>query len=977
MKRVEKRMCRRLRVRYEYADDDYLYVRLSDLSGEQIKVRYRVNGCNDEFTDNIPLFWSGASINLLDVVIDEDDVYTPSFMVLEPDYLVDISSLAECYRDYGSHPVNYFMSRLQPIENARPLLIGNIANLFLDEWIYSEKEVPDYVSTMKKAFRQYSIELAACDDLQDPVKEREFFADCKMHFEHIRETVLHTFPMKSYGLNKEDAVLEPSYICEALGIQGRLDYMQRDMSSFIEMKSGKADEYSDKTKVLPKENNRVQMLLYMAVLEFSMGYSHKQQRPYLLYTRYPLLYPARASWVQVKKIIALRNRIVAAEYGVQLHNRTSYTASLLEQISPSVLNVRKLRGKLWEQYLQPQLLHSQKSLSSLSLLEKEYFYTLYQFITKELYLSKTGGMTDDKRIGMASLWLHTLEEKRQAGEILYDLALVDNQAGKEHCPSVAFAVPEYDDEFLPNFRQGDVVVLYERNATSDNVTNRMIFKGNIEEITDRFVRIRLRSSQRNPHLFPQNSRYAIEHDSMDTSFRSMYLGLSTFLSANDERRALLLAQREPAFKHRVNEKAYFIDDFDRIAQKAWLAEDYFLLVGPPGTGKTSKALNRMVRMFHHDKTMNILLLAYTNRAVDEICKSLSSIEPSVDYLRVGSELSSDPLYRSHLLENVLNECKNRKEVTEVMSHCRIYVGTVATISSKSELFKIKRFDVAIVDEATQILEPQLLGILCAKVPDGRNAVGKFILIGDHKQLPAVVLQESAHSEVHSEELRQIGIQNLKDSLFERLYRYHLQRSDSSAIDMLCKQGRMHPDVAKFANEAFYQGKLEPVGLPHQLETLDTPVSFIPSLPDYTSSSGKANHHEATLVAECASRIWTEYGASFDATCTLGIITPYRNQIALIRKELSQLNIPALMDVSVDTVERYQGSERDVIIYSFCVNTLSQLRTLPNLTEENGVLIDRKLNVVLTRARKKLIIIGNPELLRHDSIYANLLDSMNV
>ena len=207
-------------------------------------------------------------------------------------------------------------------------------------------------------------------------------------------------------------------------------------------------------------------------------------------------------------------------------NRTSYTASLLEQINPSVLNVRKLRGKFWEQYLQPQLLHSQKSLSSLSLLEKEYFYTLYQFITKELYLSKTGGMTDDKRIGMASLWLHTLEEKRQAGEILYDLELVDNQAKKEHCPSVAFAVPEYDDEFLPNFRHGDVVVLYERNATSDNVTNRMIFKGNIEEITDRFVRIRLRSSQRNPHLFPQNSRYAIEHDCMDTSFRSMYLGLS-------------------------------------------------------------------------------------------------------------------------------------------------------------------------------------------------------------------------------------------------------------------------------------------------------------------------------------------------------------------------------------------------------------------------------------------------------------------
>ena len=75
------------------------------------------------------------------------------------------------------------------------------------------------------------------------------------------------------------------------------------------------------------------------------------------------------------------------------------------------------------------------------------------------------------------------------------------------------------------------------------------------------------------------------------------------------------------------------------------------------------------------------------------------------------------------------------------------------------------------------------------------------------------------------------------------------------------------------------------------------------------------------------------------------------------------------------MERYQGSERDVIIYSFCVNTIAQLKLLPNLTEENGVWIDRKLNVVLTRARRKLIIIGNPDLLRRDSIYARLLESI--
>ena len=130
------------------------------------------------------------------------------------------------------HPANYFLSRLVPIDNARPLLLGNIANLFLDEWIHAGEEEPDYIDCMKKAFRQYPIELAACAELRDPSKEKEFAKDCRMHFEHIRDVVQHTFLEPGYNLDKKEAVLEPSYICEALGIQGRLDYMQRDMSSF-------------------------------------------------------------------------------------------------------------------------------------------------------------------------------------------------------------------------------------------------------------------------------------------------------------------------------------------------------------------------------------------------------------------------------------------------------------------------------------------------------------------------------------------------------------------------------------------------------------------------------------------------------------------------------------------------------------------------------------------------------------------------
>lgn len=978
VKREKETRIRRIRVCFDYADESYLYVRPIDvLEEEPVKVNYNKPGVNEEFKDTVEELWRYAQLNLLDVTVDDNGVYTPSFIVLEPDYLLDISSLAECYKDYGSHPANYFLSRLVPIENARPLLLGNIANLFLDEWIYAGEKEPDYTECMKKAFRQYPIELAACEELRNPQKEKEFAHDCRMHFEHIRETVQKTFLQPGYNLDKNDAVLEPSYICEALGIQGRLDYMQRDMSSFIEMKSGKADEYAMQGRLEPKENNRVQMLLYMAVLEYSMGQERRSMHPYLLYTRYPLLYPARASWAQVRRIINLRNCIVASEYGVQLHNHPSFTQRLLAQINPSVLNQKGLQGRFWEQYLKPSISRFGERMEQLTPLERTYFYTLYNFITKELYTSKSGDVNCESRTGASALWLSTLDEKRDAGEILYDLTIVENHASQAHKAFIILSIPQYEETFLPNFRNGDVVVLYERNNGMDNVTNKMVFKGNIESITDNELRIRLRAAQQNPLVFPENSRYAVEHDTMDTTFRSMYLGLSSFMDANPERRELLLGQRPPRFDMAYEDRiARTTDDFERVALKAEAACDYFLLVGPPGTGKTSRALRRMVEHFYACPSTQVLLLAYTNRAVDEICRSLSAILPQVDYIRVGSELSCDARFRKHLLENVLAECNNRREVNIRMADCRIYVGTVASIASKPELFKLKHFDVAIVDEATQILEPQLLGILCARFKDGRNGIGKFILIGDHKQLPAVVLQSNEQSEVHDEGLRRIGLYNLKDSLFERLYRFHLQEEHCRAVDMLCRQGRMHPGVASFPNREFYAGKLEALGLPHQLENVDAPVRFIPSERDTESVSEKTNRNEARIVAQLAADVYHLYKETFEVNRTLGVITPYRSQIALIRKEIQALGISALNEISVDTVERYQGSERDVIIYSFCVNYLYQLKFLPNLTEENGVWIDRKLNVALTRARRQLYITGVPDILNHNLIYRRLIQAIN-
>ena len=653
---------------------------------------------------------------------------------------------------------------------------------------------------------------------------------------------------------------------------------------------------------------------------------------------------------------------------------------------------------------------------------------MYNFITKELYTSKSGDVDYEGRTGAASLWLSTLAEKCEAGEIIYDLKIKENHAADEHKAGLTFSFFKKEkagetllneatinditgdkaignditgdkaigndilgngasasktvrsealetETSLPNFRQGDAIILYERNRDTDNVTNKMVFKGNIEYLTENEIGIRLRATQQNPSVLPAESLYAIEHDTMDTTFRSMYQGLYIYLSARKERRDLLLSQRPPRFDESLDSMiSRSEDDFTRIALKAKAAQDYFLLIGPPGTGKTSCALKKMVETFHADKDAQILLLSYTNRAVDEICKSLASIAPAVDFIRVGSELSCDEAYRGHLIENELSSCNRRSEVYERIRNCRIIVGTVAAISGKPELFRLKHFDVAIIDEATQILEPQLLGILCARGEDGKDAIDKFVLIGDHKQLPAVVQQNTEQSAIYDESLLSIGLTNLKDSLFERLYR-NCTATVHRSYDMLCRQGRMHPEVALFANRAFYGGRLIPVGLPHQIE--DHPIRsvvwlFIPLCRRRPEHLPKINYSEARIVADLAVRIYEDHQTDFDESRTLGIITPYRSQIALIKKEIESLGIPALNRILVDTVERFQGSERDVIIYSFCVNYPYQLKFLSNLTEEEGVLIDRKLNVALTRARKQMFITGVPELLERNPLYKSLL-----
>ena len=987
----------RIRIEVQRWDETFIYGYDEEHpTDDPIRIKHHLSGINTEFNTTISNLWEGCQINLIDVILDNTGIYYPEFIVLEPDYLIDISSLAECFKKYGNHPLNYLHSKFEAIRNTRHVLLGNAANLFLDELVNEKSKDPiDYSTIRKKVFKSAPFEFSTCDEI-----DGNFFTEMQAHFLRIQDVVHNKFTLPEYNIERDKAILEPSFICEHLGLQGRMDFLQANYKKLIELKSGKANEPypAGAAEIKHEENHYVQMNLYRAVLYFSVLYDRSVDyrnnirfndlNSYLFYSKYPLLFNETALWRLVKEAINLRNLIIINERKVT----QSFSEELLSRISPESINLKGLTGNFWDNYLKRPIQHFQNVFRTATHLEAKYFHSFYSFVSKEHFLSKAGDIEYDASKGISSLWLSTIEEKIEAGEILMDLTIKENTSEEEQ-PRIELSIPTYDQDFLPNFRRGDIVILYERNNLTDNATNKQVFKGAIEKLFPNEITVRLRNKQRNKAVFPTQSKYAIEHDFLDSSYNSMYRGLYSFLQANNDRRNLLLSQRTPTqdSTKRLNGN-YCSEEINDVILKAKQANDYFILIGPPGTGKTSIALKSMVEEFYSEPATNILLLSYTNRAVDEICDALEKVSGNPPFVRIGSELSCEERHRSKLLEKVIENCETREQVKKTIQGYRIFAGTVSSISGKLELFKLKHFEVAIIDEASQILEPQILGILSAKGLQNTNAIDKFILIGDHKQLPAVVIQSLNDSVIDKEELIAIGLTDRRNSLFERLYRTNKSSKNPFVTSMLCKQGRMHPEISLFPNYAFYQNQLVPVPTPHQDKDLEFTkfdskssleklvatkrLSFIPSEKVKTDKSTKINSSEAKIVSsllKTAYNLYKKNNLTFIPEESIGVITPYRSQIALIRREIHNLNIPDLDKITVDTVERFQGSQRDIIIYSFSINQFYQLGYLANNIEEDGILIDRKLNVAITRAKKQLFISGNPTILSNNLTYFRLIE----
>ncbi len=398
-------------------------------------------------------------------------------------------------------------------------------------------------------------------------------------------------------------------------------------------------------------------------------------------------------------------------------------------------------------------------------------------------------------------------------------------------------------------------------------------------------------------------------------------------------------------------------DQQAAIREALESPTYHLIHGPPGTGKT-RVLARLIRICL-DRGERILVTCPTNIALDRLLIAIMNLGLR-DFLRLGGRSSASGEFLE-ALENIGNPpalledfCRAHPNFPDFLNGISrtMLIGATAYQVAAHSFFIRQRFDRVVVDEAGQLDEPATLAPI--------SLAPKFVLGGDHFQLPPVVKGRcnSTSSEENS---------GLEQSLFERLFR----SSSDSRISRLKTQYRMNREIQEIPSRIFYNGSLvpstdvagrrlniEPKGIADKdiskILDPDLPVVFV-DIPG--ADSGKASAEEAEMACKIVGALLTLGVPSQE----IGIITPYRAQQALIRSLLSE-HLKKRQSLSVDTVDRFQGGEREVIILS--------------LARSDGVtsfLADRKrLNVSLSRARSKLILLGHGQSLGEHPLFMSIL-----
>lgn len=490
-------------------------------------------------------------------------------------------------------------------------------------------------------------------------------------------------------------------------------------------------------------------------------------------------------------------------------------------------------------------------------------------------------------------------------------------------------------------------------------------------------------------LFDDNS-----YDEMQNALKAA----SDKFEKNDSLIKILTGEHKPSFDSNppINEVNNLNPSQKEAVNKILRANELAIVHGPPGTGKTT-TLVQAIKALVKQNNEKVLVVAPSNTAVDLLSEKLHN--EGLNVLRVGNparvsdELMNLTLDAKMANHDLLKETKRlKKQAQEYKNMAHKYKRSFGRAESEqrkalfAEAHKIMKevgnteqyiiddvvsktqvitatlvganhytvsnlnYKTVVIDEAGQALEPACwIPILKAE---------KVILAGDHCQLPPTIKSDEA------------ARGGLLKTLLEKCVEYHPE-----AVTLLDEQYRMNTEIMGYSSKVFYENRLKAHAsvAENRLITNDLPLLFIDTagcgFDEKLEGTSSTNPEEAALLFKHLSAFVGEIKTKFtkETFPTVAVISPYKQQISILKEQLE--HSPELKDfkdkIAVNTIDSFQGQERDIVY-------ISLVRS--NDKGEIGFLNDiRRMNVAMTRARKKLVVVGDSATLAQHSFYGDFIE----
>lgn len=477
----------------------------------------------------------------------------------------------------------------------------------------------------------------------------------------------------------------------------------------------------------------------------------------------------------------------------------------------------------------------------------------------------------------------------------------------------------------------------------------------------------------------------------ETSYRLMFEALKQVIGAKNNRLAELRdifhgTQPASTFSFHPLRFPWLNATQEEAVNKVLHAKDVAIVHGPPGTGKTTTLVEAVYETLHREN--QVLVCAQSNMAVDWISEKL--VDRGVSVLRIGNpsrvndkmlSFTYERRFESHpdypqlwsirkairelyarsrkgaereAVRQKINSLKDRATELEIrineslFSEARVIACTL--VGSANRLLTGQKFGTLFIDEAAQTLEA------ACWIPIRK--ADRVILAGDHCQLPPTVKAPEALRAGLGHTLMQTIVKNKPDT-----------------VSLLKLQYRMNDEIMRFSSEWFYGGMLQsaPEVKYRSILDFDTPIEWINTEgldcnEEFIGENyGRINKSEAELSIEQLKGYITKIGRErfLDERIDVGMISPYKAQVQYLRRLVRNDAFfkPYRQAITINTVDGFQGQERDVILISLVrANEEGQIGFLNDL---------RRMNVAITRARMKLIILGDASTLTRHAFYKKL------